>query len=591
MKRKLTSLITLIFVAVILLTAFSACGNNPPPVYFISTPKNVVFENGEMKWDKVDKADEYIVKINGVEYTTTGTFYSDFEPETEYTIQVCSKNVWATSEWTEEKKVIFLAPPTGLVYTSYNNKFYWTESEHASSYRITVDGEEYPLPKTNNHYFDIFEAGDVLAKIKAVGDNETYFDSKYSEPANVKIDVIRWDSIEVITPEGEGSSQNPFLITSVENFKWLTNKVGEDYLFSDGKYFKMTNDVDFRYIDGYIPIGTSDEPFLGNFDGAGHGIYHLSITANNAGVFGCNGDGSTVSNLRFIGGGVNGIITAGAISARNLGQITNCVNYGPIHGNTAGGIVGENTDAKMIYDCVNYGGISGENVGGITGWNWNGTVYSCTNLGAINGTANAGGVVGANVGNIFYCENQGGITSVNAGGICYTNMGIVKASFNGGYISGSRRSGGITATNNGGDVKYCYNIGTVVSDSEYEERYIGGISGYMSSGVILLSYNLGNVHYYGETPRSPGAIVGYYRTGLLSRCYYLEKETDISEVGNTNQYISEDGGVSKLNKEEFKGSSIVDLFNSYVNVEDLSVLETKIFVVGEEYPILYWENN
>ncbi|MBR2323274.1 MAG: hypothetical protein IKA39_00065, partial [Clostridia bacterium] len=80
-------------------------------------------------------------------------------------------------------------------------------------------------------------------------------------------------------------------------------------------------------------------------------------------------------------------------------------------------------------------------------------------------------------------------------------------------------------------------------------------------------------------------------TGLLSRCYYLEKETDISEVGNTNQYISEDGGVSKLSKEEFKGSSIVDLFNSYVNVEDLSVLETKIFVVGEEYPILYWENN
>ena len=68
--------------------------------------------------------------------------------------------------------------------------------------------------------------------------------------------------------------------------------------------------------------------------------------------------------------------------------------------------MGENTDAKMIYDCVNYGGISGENVGGITGWNWNGTVYSCTNLGTINGTANAGGVVGANVGNIFYCEKS-----------------------------------------------------------------------------------------------------------------------------------------------------------------------------------------
>lgn len=58
-----------------------------------------------------------------------------------------------------------------------------------------------------------------------------------------------------------------------------------------------------RAVDGWTPIGTSEVPFKGNFDGEGHIIYdfktEVSTNATDVGFFG-NVDGATIQHLHFV---------------------------------------------------------------------------------------------------------------------------------------------------------------------------------------------------------------------------------------------------------------------------------------------------
>ncbi len=561
---------------------FSAC-DGESLVFYLDKPQNLRIELGVLKWDKVEKADEYLLFLNGEQITVKGTYYDKLEAGETYEIYLCAKNVWTTSESSETLNGSVLSVPQNFVW--FKDRFYYDDVEGAKAYVITVDGIEYEVAAGEKAYFEFYEAGEKQAAIRAVGDGKSYFDSPYSSEMPVRVDDITWESVEVKAPSGKGTQDNPYKIETQENFKWFAETVNEDYLSTKDVYYTLSNNIDMRFISGFEPIGSSDRPFLGKFNGNGKCIYYLHVTANKAGIFGCIGEGAEVIGLSSYGGKIKGYTTAGGIAASNLGLIMNCTNGSAVEGNTAGGIVAENTDSKLVLSCVNYGDVSGENVGGIAGWNWNGTINQCYNYGKVVAMSNGGGIVGTNAGNVFYCENQGAVDAKNAGGIAYSNMGTIKSSANGGYISGQKAVGGIVAINNGGTVKYAYNTGYVYCDSDYSDRFAGGIVGNMTDGKLILCYNINS--YSTATAKSTGRLIGYYRSGLLSDCYFVREDNDSTlAVGNTDNYI---GSAIYMSKEDFMSSETLKSFNLLVDKDDLSVFASEMFVEGKEYPMFYWQ--
>lgn len=195
----------------------------------------------------------------------------------------------------------------------------------------------------------------------------------------------------------------------------------------------------------WMPVGNSSA-FTGTFDGQGHALSNMTVTAlngNYAGVFGNVGKGGTVKNLT-VSGSVNassiGECYAGGITGCNFGLIDHCASSATITLNTtgsssksrAGGIVGSNYTG-VIKNCSNTGAITatseyGANAGGILGGSSGGSVANCFSAGAVSASGgsnenNAGGIVGNayNDATLSNCYNAGAVsasgTAAREGGI------------------------------------------------------------------------------------------------------------------------------------------------------------------------------
>ncbi len=177
------------------------------------------------------------------------------------------------------------------------------------------------------------------------------------------------------------------------------------------------------------PIGTSDVPFTGTFDGRGYTVSGISISTdgNNVGFFGAVGAGATVKNLTIDGsitgglyvGGIAG--TVGTVSLGVAATIENCHNKATVTGvGKVGGVVGyfHGVD-KAVGDadsvlalCSNDGDVTATDttqadVGGVVGVLWFvGGVRNCYAGGEVVFSArNAGGFNGRTheFANIYYC--------------------------------------------------------------------------------------------------------------------------------------------------------------------------------------------
>ncbi|HOS45945.1 MAG TPA: T9SS type A sorting domain-containing protein [Paludibacter sp.] len=190
----------------------------------------------------------------------------------------------------------------------------------------------------------------------------------------VKSATSDWDgTTRTVWQNGDGTAANPYLIESAANLAYMASDEARTgfgtYL---NKYFKLTTDIDLKNY-AWTPIYI----FIGNYDGNGHKIMGLNVTATNdngTGLFQqVNGTG-TVKNLGIESGTVTGGTTNDFI----------------------GGIAGSVNEGGTIDKCYNKATISGKSyVGGIVGQLSGGTVSNCYNRGAITGTTvSVGGVVG-----------------------------------------------------------------------------------------------------------------------------------------------------------------------------------------------------
>lgn len=249
--------------------------------------------------------------------------------------------------------------------------------------------------------------------------------------------VINYDGTASVSTNytgGDGSVASPYLISTADDLKTLIKQTGygTDYA---GKYFKLTQNICIAMESGnWTPIGTSDTPFKGHFDGGGRTISgEMKGTDDYFGFFGYIAD-AAITNLH---------VSAKTSSTKSGGY--------------TGAIAGSATSSTISY-CTNAGDVNGETGAGIVGGGTGYTLINCINTGKVTAT-NAGGGLGSGEKDITIvgCFNTGHIAAASVGGIlASTGVNTVRGCFNTGFIDvTSGPTGAIMSKNDGGTLKDC----------------------------------------------------------------------------------------------------------------------------------------
>ena len=246
---------------------------------------------------------------------------------------------------------------------------------------------------------------------------------------------------------GDGTVDNPFLISTAAELAWFRDHVNEDYANVKASA-KLIADIDLSEFchaanaseninqKSWEPIGNNTKIYKGTFDGNNKTITNLYINdfQENMGLFGYISQ-STIKNLTFVnanvtnttssntgilvgkaesgstlqnikisetcqmkGGGGEYTSNTGGIAGVFVGNAYNCVNYATVQGTQhVGGLFGvyAGTD-NFITACANYGKVtaSSEYVGGLVGYFGSGTIQDCANYGDVKGTNHVAGLAG-----------------------------------------------------------------------------------------------------------------------------------------------------------------------------------------------------
>lgn len=183
--------------------------------------------------------------------------------------------------------------------------------------------------------------------------------------------------------EGNSVGGSTIYVDSAEDLIKLAKNCTLD-TWSKDKTVELTADISLKDSEFQSIVS-----FSGTFNGNNHKISGLNLTGalSPAGFFGTVQEGALVQNLNIAGciAPEQKKQSTGGIAGVNNGKIINCSYYGIIEGTTdAGGIVGRNELKGEIYDSTADGTVTGEShTGGIVGYN-TGTVSNCTNNGKIN---------------------------------------------------------------------------------------------------------------------------------------------------------------------------------------------------------------
>lgn len=367
---------------------------------------------------------------------------------------------------------------------------------------------------------------------------------------------ITWPEAPALNLDGEGTADNPYVITTVAQFDALAATVAQGTDFN-GVHFSLGADLDFSSVASasFQPVGDKDNPFNGVFDGAGHTVMNLTVTGYSfvdLGLFGYLGPDAVVKNLnvnRFTlsSSGTN----AGAIAGTCKGTIDNVtVTESSLTGNIEllGGIVGGIIEGQISNTSFS-GNLKGNgSVAGIAGQSLTTAFDNChtraiiTNSGYYSSSCrDAGGIVGAaNGSTITGCTSAGIIQDTAgyalSGGIAGRILGesIVKTSVSTMAIQATANStmGGQSPTNcyQGGlfgfayesEVHDCLSSSYIFQNSAVAANNAGGIVGYLSVAYSFSSTSGNEMKY----------LTNFYN------CYFSGQVYSASSASHTNIYGS-----------------------------------------------------
>jgi hypothetical protein len=256
-----------------------------------------------------------------------------------------------------------------------------------------------------------------------------------------------------------------------------------------GSYILM-NDINeqtagystFSASDGWMPIGTATDPFVGTLDGKGYTIRGLRINRStpDIGFFGVTTN-ATIRDLTLANVDITGVGS----------------NSGVLVGRTFGGVV-INTHTSGTFrqvengDNTNFGGFIARMHGGLV--TESSSAVNVSTLGRFVGGL-AGSMTGFEGGpaTIEKSFNTGNVTSAFrwVGGITgqFGGSSIIRNSYNTGNITGTSQVGGLVGYHwRASEIHNSYTIGTVTGDEE-----IGAISGHVNeqagvNGIVENSF-------------------------------------------------------------------------------------------------------
>ena len=246
---------------------------------------------------------------------------------------------------------------------------------------------------------------------------------------------------------GNGTTENPYEITSVKDWNKIANRPGASY--------KLMNDLTFTGSAVTMP-GT----FSGILDGGGHtikGVTHPICSVNTGKIQNLNVE----ANVNGVASNMYGIITQ-----INQGLIDHCVVTGNIKailygqyanvGTHTGVIAGENQEAGTIQYCI---------------------VTAMTELTACASSSKNGGIAGSNRGIIANCYFKG---------ILKVNQTDPEATvYTGGIAGETGVEGGI-----GGSIKQCLNGGEILVNGGTAQT--GQICGSKKNAYLANCYGKSN---------------------------------------------------------------------------------------------------
>ena len=356
------------------------------------------------------------------------------------------------------------------------------------------------------------------------------------DPKNPKGDayVEALTSVSDAVLAGTLTSNGEYKIGDVDDLKALASYVngGND---TSGMTFIMSKDIDLSGEANWTPIGTSTNQFKGEFDGNGHKIANLTVSATNAqrGLFGCI-TSSEIKNVVIKGGSVKGSweSVGGLVGSSVDSNIVNCYTNLSVSGvNNVGGLVG-NSSGSNIDNCYALGNVSSSsrNCGGLIGY-MSGSIV-CNSYAecfvSTTGDLYTGGLVGragsSSIINCYATKDVKGAGQVGGlVGLIDSNTSEVINSFATGDVKGTSSTGGLIGSASSITISNSYATGNVTGNSD-----TGGLIGFNRYNTINNSYATGAVN----GTEKVGGFAGYNDSARVDNCYSTGNVTgSASSVG------------------------------------------------------------
>ena len=333
--------------------------------------------------------------------------------------------------------------------------------------------------------------------------------------ASLLCSIVSFAQITPTKPQGGGTQQNPYKISTASEFLWITK--------DNDAYYKQTADIDlgtFTQDTAIIPT------FSGTYDGNGYSItYQASFTApednRKLGLFG--EVSRTIMNLK---------LTNCSMTASSNGQAT--ANIGLLCGYLNGGSA-LITDCNIINGTINStinttGNFERVATGLIVGVMHSSNLKYSSATGSVVGFGYVGGLVGQSGNNTSWQEKQGSILGCSFKGTVTATFASDNALGDiGGAILGSGRggyAGGIVGwASNNSKVNFCYVDASVNAATEANGVGSASQAGWVSgagSPDITNCYAAGTVDGQpigsDNLTNSTGASGNYYEGATAQGC-------------------------------------------------------------------------
>lgn len=350
--------------------------------------------------------------------------------------------------------------------------------------------------------------------------------------------------------KGDGKVGNPYIITKAEELAWFRDqvnggnkkicaKIADNVEVIDLKNFCHAADASKKIDEqSWVPIGNSNKPYQGTFDGNGKTITNLYINASqvNMGLFGYT-YGGTIKNLTF-----------------EYANVTNTNNY-------AGVLVGEAfwgstlQNIKISNTCQIKGG---NYTGGIAGY-LDGNAYNCVNYATVQGIKYIGGLCGyyCRTGNsMTACANYGNVTASSLGGgglVGYFDSGTIQDCANYGDVKGTERVAGMAGSVTNGKIQNVFSHGNISVTNKTQNvgmafgfSYFGATEGmvaYYSGAKLTVNGQEQTVKAFGNGKPSEDNATGFTKDQLKSGVVAYQLQQNASSKAKWGQNLANDDDI------------------------------------------------